>query len=660
MVGKWCQRTLLATALALAVQQAWAQDEVLRVVDAKATEKVSGALVAAQQTGGRFIGATMTGRPVVKLSAEQAKRATEQGLSVKEAEAGPGKLDEINELIVIYEPGQPVAQATLQRAGVVKVDEHKEGHFIVVRAAGGITAESVTVLANAPGVTFVEPNYVVRIPPMPEGAGAAAKIMPQNVPPGYVPNDPGYSQLWGMKNIHAESAWNTVRTSPVIVAVIDTGVDYNHPDLAADMWHNPADPIDGKDNDGNGLVDDYYGADYINNDGDPMDDNSHGSHCSGTIGAVGNNGVGVVGVNWSVRIMALKFLGAGGSGSIDDAIKCVDYARTHGARIMSNSWGGGGYVKAMDDAITRAQNAGMLFVAAAGNSNSDNDANAFYPASYTQDCVIAVASIDSTDKKSSFSSYGKTTVDIGAPGGSIYSTVPNSGYGTMSGTSMATPHVSGAAALVSGHPAYGSYNWKSVKQLLMNNARPLSDLSGRCVTGGTLDIAFLEQAVTTILTQEAYNQFNNVKVDKNTTVASVSFTLPTTMFVHFTAQTTAALTKGGPMTVYSGLYTADSPNVVYTYSLRRTKFNAVGDLQPVSTSFGMRLGPGQYTIYWNLWVSGGELTTDSGTIMVEAFGAKSGGILETGEAADSAAPEVSELTKDGKIKRQVTTLEDLP
>jgi subtilisin family serine protease len=293
-------------------------------------------------------------------------------------------------------------------------------------------------------------------------------------------------------DIDAPEAWD-VRTdaSSIIVAVIDTGVRYTHEDLAANMWRNPGEIAGNSiDDDGNGLVDDVFGARYegVTVTGNPMDDNSHGSHVAGTIGGVGNNGKGVVGVSWGAKIMALKFLSAGGSGSTSDAIKCVDYAISKGAKIMSNSWGGGDYSQSLYDAINRARVRGILFVAAAGNSGLNNDGSPFYPANYALDNVISVAATDRYDALASFSNYGVTTVDLGAPGVSIYSSVHNSdsAYGTKSGTSMATPHVSGACALV--WAQFPAMSASEIKARILDTTDPLASLAGKTVSGGRLNV----------------------------------------------------------------------------------------------------------------------------------------------------------------------------
>jgi subtilisin family serine protease len=267
------------------------------------------------------------------------------------------------------------------------------------------------------------------------------------------PNDPMYVNQWGFENsadkdIDASQAWNFGTSSSVVVAVIDTGIDYNHPDLAANIWTNTDEVAgNGIDDDSNGYIDDIRGWNFINETNNPMDDHGHGTHVAGTVGAVGNNGIGVVGVAWNVKLMALKFLNASGSGNLSDAVEAIDYARVNGAKIINASFGGGGFSNAMQTAIQRFQNAGGIFVAAAGNSAQNNAVVASYPANYPG--VISVAASTSTDTLASFSNYG-TNVHIAAPGQGIRSTLPGNRYGNMNGTSMAAPHVAGALALLWG------------------------------------------------------------------------------------------------------------------------------------------------------------------------------------------------------------------
>ncbi len=272
--------------------------------------------------------------------------------------------------------------------------------------------------------------------------------------PEAVPSDPSYSLLYGMSKINAPAAWNT-RTSAsfVKVAVIDTGVRYTHQDLVANMWVNTAENngTPGLDDDANGYIDDIYGINtIISGSGDPQDDHGHGTHVAGTIGAVGNNATGVSGVAWDVQLMAIKFLGSDGKGSSSNAIEGITYAINHGADIMNNSWGGGGFSTFLLDAIRSARDQGIIFVAAAGNDSRNNNSSPHYPSSYASRNVISVGSSDSADNRSSFSNYGSQTVDVFAPGSSIYSTnfASNSSYSYKSGTSMATPMVSGIFALL--------------------------------------------------------------------------------------------------------------------------------------------------------------------------------------------------------------------
>jgi len=327
-----------------------------------------------------------------------------------------------------------------------------------------------------------------------------------------VPNDPSFTTLYGLNNvgqtggttdadIDAPEAWNvTTGSSATIVAVIDTGIDYTHPDLAANIWTNPGEIAgNGVDDDHNGFVDDVHGYDFVNNDGDPMDDHSHGTHVSGTIGAVGNNGTGIAGVNWNVSLMALKFLDASGSGSTADAIRAINYATmmrtTYGVnvRVTSNSWSGGSYEVGMLDAINAGGSAGIMFVAAAGNSATNTDASPSYPAAYDSPAIVSVAATDSTDSLAWFSNYGATSVDLAAPGVDIYSTLPGNRYGTMSGTSMATPHVAGVAALALAVDP--SLSVAQLKSRLLDNVDPVASLLGKTVSGGRLNAANVVNAV---------------------------------------------------------------------------------------------------------------------------------------------------------------------
>ncbi len=350
--------------------------------------------------------------------------------------------------------------------------------------------------ALQPGVSFVQPNYVYHAVGLPDDP--CFPFVPSSSGP---PND---QLLWGLHttaedgspippdavfdmDIDAAEAWEvTTGSSSVVVAVIDTGVDYTHPDIAANMWTNLGEIAgNGIDDDGNGLIDDIHGYDFYNNDGDPMDDHYHGTHVAGTIGAVGNNGLGVAGVNWNVRIMALKFLGATGYGVTADAIDCINYAVLMGAPISNNSWGSIWFDAALRTAIQNAANADHLFVAAAGNSSNNNDVFPFYPCTYDVDEIISVAAWNKTGWLADFSNYGATTVDLAAPGVGIYSLQPGGGIRTLNGTSMASPHVAGVAALLKAvRPDAGPLQ---LKQWILNGATPHANLTGKVCTGGRLN-----------------------------------------------------------------------------------------------------------------------------------------------------------------------------
>ena len=322
-------------------------------------------------------------------------------------------------------------------------------------------------------------------------------------------SDPFYSSQYSLENrgtgggsvdsdIDGPEAWAAMAgaAQDVVVGVIDTGVDYTHPDLASRMWVNPFEtPGNDRDDDGNGYVDDVYGADFAAGDGDPMDEHSHGTHVAGIIAAEANNGVGVSGVAPNARIMALRFLGTDGLGELDNAVKALNYAADMKRRgvdvcVTNNSWGGADSSAALSRAVRDSGQSGMLFVAAAGNGGSDevgddNDVTPFYPASYEATNILAVAAADSRDALARLSNYGPNTVHLAAPGMLLVSTFPDGGYGYLSGTSMAAPHVAGVAAMAFGmHPGVA---WEAVKDAVMAGADKLASMAGKTVTGGRLN-----------------------------------------------------------------------------------------------------------------------------------------------------------------------------
>lgn len=307
---------------------------------------------------------------------------------------------------------------------------------------------------------FCEPNYIYSIhlgflfpdkkKPSPAPSPAPVPVpAPPVIPVTPPPSQPIAEQMdYSRSILEMPYVWENISQGDeeVIVAVVDTGVEYTHPDLKNNIWVNQREKSGspGVDDDGNGYVDDVYGWDFANNRPNGLDDNRHGTHVAGIIAAEKNN-IGIIGIAPKVKIMPVKFLDSRGYGSTEAAIKSIDYAVANGAQIISNSWGGGGRSELLDQAIQRAHAKGIIVVAAAGNESTNNDSSPSYPAGYSG--VISVASTDQSDSLSSFSNYGKNTVLIAAPGSNILSTVTNSGWGTLSGTSMATPQVSGALAL---------------------------------------------------------------------------------------------------------------------------------------------------------------------------------------------------------------------
>jgi subtilisin family serine protease len=333
------------------------------------------------------------------------------------------------------------------------------------------------------------------------------------------PNDQFFPQQWALMNngsfadgtngadIKAYLAWDiTTGSDAIIIADIDTGIDYNHPDLVTNIWRNTGETscTDGIDNDGNGFVDDCLGWDFRNNDNDPMDDNGHGTHVAGIIGAKANNFIGMAGIMWNVRIMALKAFGSDGIGDVADIISAINYAVKKGARIINASYGDNTYSQAEYDAVNAANNANVLFVAAAGNEwaggngGTNNDLSPIYPASYSLPNIISVAATDQKDLLASFSNFGTSSVHLAAPGVYILSTLPDNGYQNKEfwpGTSMATPHVAGTAGLLMTY--YQDFTIQQIKDTILASVDKLPNLTNYVSTGGRLNAY---EAISSLLT----------------------------------------------------------------------------------------------------------------------------------------------------------------
>jgi subtilisin family serine protease len=469
----------------------------------------------------RLLAADILGREFV--AGEILVQYTAQATPLQQAKARAAIGGEVKEVI---------QTRIMQEAGVGRLERVSFGRGIDL-------ARAIEALERNPAVAYAEPNYIFR--------------------PAATSNDTYYTNgsLWGMYSddapatgpsnttnqfgSHAEKAWaeNITGSSSIVVGIIDEGIQVNHPDLVDNIWVNPYEVAgDGIDNDGNGYVDDIYGWDFVNNDNSVYDagGDSHGTHVAGTIGGKGGNGTGVVGVNWNVKMISAKFLGTTG-GTLANAVRAVDYLTDlkvrHGINLVAsnNSWGGGGYSQTLHDAIIRHAKQNILFVAAAGNSTSNNDATASYPSNYnttvgtstqtpaSYDGVIAVASITNTGAISSFSSYGATTVDIGAPGSGIWSTVPSNTYASYNGTSMATPHVTGAVALYASAQT-GTVSAATIKQAILDSATPTASLTGKSLTGGRLNVyAALNQG-----TDETAPEISGLSVSAGSTTATLLWT----------------------------------------------------------------------------------------------------------------------------------------
>ncbi|NBX75355.1 MAG: hypothetical protein EBQ92_02285 [Proteobacteria bacterium] len=398
---------------------------------------------------------------------------TEKQIDEFSKELGLAKEFLPQQVIVKFKDGTSFSKVE-ETLGVLGATRHYQfkSHALLLKMPDAITKTDILAIVAAlnevESVDYAAPNGILKV--------------------SAVPNDPQFRNQADLNNIQAERAWDlTTGSHDVLVGIIDTGVDYRHPDLVQNIWTNVGETgidiegndkrTNGVDDDNNGYVDDVHGYDFFNNDNDPMDDMGHGTHVAGTIGASGNNGIGITGLNWNVGIVPLKFIGADGSGSEADAVKAIEYATMMDIPITNNSWGGLGYNQVLKEAIRAYGEKGGLFVAAAGNNSVDNDVVNCFPANYELDNIISVAAVDNQDNKPAFSNWGSQKVHIAAPGVDILSlAVSGSGetLARMSGTSMAAPHVTGAAALIKS--VYPNSDYRDLKSRILFGGDPIPQL----------------------------------------------------------------------------------------------------------------------------------------------------------------------------------------
>ena len=414
---------------------------------------------------------------------------------------------EDNDILVKFKPGtsiETIRRITLRNNDQLKDEFENVGGWTKIDDQDGLDVNSVVNQYKAmPEVAEAQPDYQINLAPTEDFDVLSRYTDREGVLESGTPNDPMFANQWGLSNrgqdggkesadIKALKAWTkTTGSKKVVVAVLDTGVDYTHEDLSSNIWHPSENNLENYYDDELGEVYDENGFDATGED-NPMDDNGHGTHCAGVIGADGDNGIGIAGINWKVEIMPLKFMNKRGNGSTSAAVQAINYVIARkkqgvNVRIISASWGSTQSSKALEDAIRAAGEEGIIFIAASGNSSDDTDKRPHYPAGYKLPNVVSVAALDRNDKLASFSNYGAKTVHVAAPGAAIVSTWLENSFRDASGTSMATPHVAGIAALIlSKEP---NISVEKLKERLISSTDPLPDLKNKVVSGGRINAA---------------------------------------------------------------------------------------------------------------------------------------------------------------------------